>query len=415
MKALILAAGLGTRMRPLTSNMPKPLIPVAGKPFLEHTITNLKNKGITDIYILLGWLQQKVQNHFEDGKKLGVEITYLRQEKQLGTAHAVSMGEQVLKDADFLCINGDVLVTPEILDTVLGQYEKTKGAVMSLYQVSDPSNFGIVCTNKQGVVTEIIEKPKHPSSPLINAGVYVFTPSIFEAISRTQLSSRGEYEITDSLRLLMKQEDIHAARIWEEWLELGHSWDLLRVNEVLMKQQFDSMSESVIKGEVEEGVTIKGKVIIEEGCTVRSGSYIVGPVILGTDCIIGPNAYLRPYTYLVSSCKVGAASELKNTIMMSGSSAPHHNYVGDSIIGMNCNLGSGTKVANLRLDGRNIKMSAKGKVCDSGRRKLGVIMGDNVKTGINAVINVGTTIGEDSSIGPGSVASGNIAPRSFIA
>ena len=114
MKALILAAGLGTRMRPLTSNMPKPLIPVAGKPYLEHIITNLRKEGVTDIYLLLGWLQQKVKNYFGDGTRFGVRINYLQQEKQLGTAHAVSMAEEELKDGDFLCINGDVLVTPEI-------------------------------------------------------------------------------------------------------------------------------------------------------------------------------------------------------------------------------------------------------------------------------------------------------------
>ena len=414
MKALILAAGLGTRMRPLTSNMPKPLIPVAGKPFLEHTIINLRDQGVKDIYILLGWLQQKVHDHFGDGSKLGVRIHYVRQEKQLGTAHAVSMAEKELEDGDFLCINGDVLVTSEIMSTVMKQYKKTKGSIMSLYQVSDPSNFGIVCTDNKGVVTEIVEKPKHPTSSLINAGVYVFTPTIFQAIRDTPLSSRGEYEITDSLRLLMKKEDVNTARIWGDWLELGHSWDLLYVNEVLMKQRFKTLEKSIIKGEVEEGVVIKGKVIIEEGCHIMSGSYIVGPVILGKGCEIGPNAFIRAHTYLVANCRVGAASELKNTIMMPGAKAPHHNYVGDSIIGMDCNLGSGTKVANLRLDGKNIKMVAKGKVYDSGRRKLGVIMGDNVKTGINATINVGTTIGEDSYVGPGAVASGNIAPHSFI-
>ncbi len=414
MKALILAAGLGTRMRPLTSNMPKPLIPVAGKPFLEHTIINLKEKGITEIYILLGWLQQKVKNHFGDGSALGVKIHYLRQEQQLGTAHAVSMARKALSDDAFLCINGDVLVTKEILSAVLCAHEKTKHSIMSLYQVADPSSFGIVCTDKEGFVTQIIEKPKHPISSLINAGVYIFTPGIFQAIDKTPLSTRGEYEITDSMRILMLEEKIFSARIWEEWLELGHSWDLLHVNEVLMKQQFDTMTKSDIKGTVEPNVFIKGKVIVEEGAVIKSGSYIEGPVIIGRDSVIGPNAYLRKYSYLMDNCKVGAASELKNSIVMSGSNVPHHNYVGDSIIGMNCNLGSGTKVANLRLDGKNVKVSSKGKVYDSGRRKLGVIMGDNVKTGINATLNVGTIIGEDSFIGPGAKASGTIAAHSFI-
>ncbi|HID71662.1 MAG TPA: glucose-1-phosphate thymidylyltransferase [Thermoplasmata archaeon] len=414
MKALILAAGLGTRMRPLTSSIPKPLIPVAGKPFLEHTITNLKEMGVRDIYILLGWLQEKVRSYFGKGEKLGVKISYLRQEKQLGTAHAVSMAEKEMGNEDFLCINGDVLVTKEIIETLLKRYKETGGTVMSVYQVSDPSNFGIVALDKEGKVKDIIEKPKHPVSSLINAGVYIFTSTIFEAIKKTKISPRGEYEITESLRHLMEKENIYASNIWGDWLELGHSWDLLNVNEILMKKQFEEMKESRILGTVEPNVAIKGKVIIEEGSEIKSGSYIEGPVIIGKNCVIGPNAYLRAYSYLVEKCKVGAASEIKNTIMMNGSKAPHHNYVGDSIIGMNCNLGSGTKVANLRLDEKNIKMVSKGKTYDTGRKKLGVIMGDNVKTGINAVINVGTIIGENSCIGPGAKVSGNIAPNSFI-
>jgi len=143
---------------------------------------------------------------------------------------------------------------------------------------------------------------------------------------------------------------------------------------------------------------------------VRSGSYIVGPVVIGQDCAIGPNCYIRPHTSIGDGCHIGAAVEVKNSIIMNNSDAPHHNYVGDSIIGEGCNLGAGTKIANLRLDEQDITVAGR----NTSRRKLGVIMGDNVKTGINACINVGCMIGNDAKIGPGAIAHGIISPGSKI-
>jgi len=143
---------------------------------------------------------------------------------------------------------------------------------------------------------------------------------------------------------------------------------------------------------------------------VRSGSYIVGPVIIGDDCDIGPNCYLRPYTAIGDNCHIGAAVEVKNSIIMRGSKIPHHNYVGDSIIGEGCNLGSGTKIANLRLDKKNVEVAG----IDTRRRKLGAIIGDRVETGINASINVGSIIDNDAHIGPGAVVGGIISSEANI-
>jgi bifunctional UDP-N-acetylglucosamine pyrophosphorylase/glucosamine-1-phosphate N-acetyltransferase len=157
-----------------------------------------------------------------------------------------------------------------------------------------------------------------------------------------------------------------------------------------------------------------GNVKIGKGTIIKNGSYIVGPVVIGENSDIGPNCLIRPSTTIGNKCKVGNAVEIKNSILMDNSNVPHHNYVGDSIIGSNCNLGSGTKVANLRLDDKNIKAVVKGEIVDTGRRKLGVIMGDNVKTGINSTINMGTIIGENTFIGPGAIVKGTIAPNSVI-
>jgi NDP-sugar pyrophosphorylase family protein len=143
---------------------------------------------------------------------------------------------------------------------------------------------------------------------------------------------------------------------------------------------------------------------------VRSGAYIVGPVIIGDGCEIGPNCFIRPSTTIGNNCHVGAASEVKNSLIMNGTRIPHLNYVGDSVIGEGCNLGAGTKIANLRLDKQNISVGG----IDTRRRKLGAIIGDNVETGINASINVGSVIGSNTFIGPGAVASGTILPGSKI-
>jgi bifunctional UDP-N-acetylglucosamine pyrophosphorylase/glucosamine-1-phosphate N-acetyltransferase len=151
-----------------------------------------------------------------------------------------------------------------------------------------------------------------------------------------------------------------------------------------------------------------------KGTILRSGTYIQGSVIIGENCDIGPNSYIRGVTTIGDNCRIGNAVEVKNSIVMHNTNIPHHNYVGDSILGENCNLGSGTKVANLRLDEGPISVVIKGETINTGRRKLGVIMGNDVKTGINSMINIGTIIGEYTEIGPGAIASGYIAPRSRI-
>ncbi len=180
---------------------------------------------------------------------------------------------------------------------------------------------------------------------------------------------------------------------------------MLPANESLLAE-----SESQNLGEVEENVVIKSVVSIGKGTIVRSGSYIVGPVIIGQNCDIGPNCYIRPYTSIGDGCHIGGAVEVKNSIIMRGSNIPHHNYVGDSIIGEGCNLGAGTKIANLRLDEKEIWVAGK----NTHRRKMGAIMGDGVKTGINACINIGTVIGNNAQIGPGALAQGVILPDSQI-
>jgi len=164
------------------------------------------------------------------------------------------------------------------------------------------------------------------------------------------------------------------------------------------------------QAEVETGAVLKGKVGIGPGTVVQAGSYIQGPVIIGANCHIGPNCHIRPFTSIGDNCRIGFCVEIKNSIIMPGCAVPHFNYVGDSVIGEGCNLGAGTKVANLRFDRQTVRIDGQ----DTRRRKLGVVMGDNVSTGVNSVLNTGCIIGQGSVIGPGVVASGRYDAGSHV-
>jgi len=407
MKGYILAAGEGLRMRPLTANIPKPLLPVAGRPFLEHNIESLQEAGIRDIIMLVGWRAQRIREHFGDGKAFGVKIEYVEQKERLGTAHAIGMIKDKI-DSSFFCLYGDVVLTKESVKGLVEHHQKVKGNVMALTTVEDPRRYGTVIVDA-GVAKEIIEKPEVPESNLVNAGAYILEPEIFEAISETKKSGRGEYEVTDSFKILMRKSHLYTHVLKGEWIDVARPWDLLEANRILM----DGL-QTDIKGDVSERAAVIGNVHVGKGAHVFPGSYIIGPAIIGDECEIGPNAYIRPSTSIGDHCKVGAAVEIKNSIVMDYTNVPHLSYVGDSVLGERCNLGAGTKVANLRLDEKEVQVVVDGRKVGSGRRKLGVIMGDDVKTGINATIDVGTIIGEGTFIGMGAVARGTIAPRSKI-
>ncbi|MFC1901393.1 bifunctional sugar-1-phosphate nucleotidylyltransferase/acetyltransferase [Chloroflexota bacterium] len=399
MKAVILAAGEGSRMRPLTHTRPKVMLPIANKPILEHLLIEAREAGIGEFIFIVGYCDAQVRDYFGQGEPWGVSISYCDQRKQLGTADAIRMTEGML-DVNFLVMNGDVLVKREDIARLASH----RGNTMSVIEVKDSRGLGMV-ELREGRVARIYEKTQRPPTTMANAGLYLFTPEIFGAITATAKSPRGEYEITDSLQLLMEMgHDITSFEL-KYWLDLSYPWDLLPANESLLDG-----SEAKNLGIVEDNVVLKGAVAIGKGTVVRAGAYIVGPVTIGEDCDIGPNCYIRPATSIGDGCHVGAAVEVKNSIVMKGSKLPHHNYVGDSVIGAGCNLGAGTKIANLRLDKKNIQVAG----VDTGRRKLGAVIGDRVETGINASINVGCMIGNNAFIGPGVVVGGVILPGAKI-
>lgn len=399
MKAVILAAGEGSRMRPLTYTRPKVMLPIANKPILEHLLIEAVGAGIKEFIFVVGYHDEQVRDYFGNGKGWGVKIDYITQRKRLGTADAIK-GIKSLVNGKFLVINGDIIASKEDIISLSIKDDNTIGAK----EVEDVSDLGVVEVNGSRVV-RIWEKTSQPPSNIANTGLYLFTPAIFDAIAQTPRSPRGEYEITDSLQLMIEQGYNVAYQKIGYWLDCSYPWDLLSANESLLDG-----NEARNLGEVEKNAIIKGAVSIGKDTIVRSGCYIVGPVTIGRDCDIGPNCYIRPFTSIGDGCRIGFAVEVKGSIIMKGTKIPHHSYVGDSVIGEGCNFGSGTKIANLRLDKKNIIISS----IDTKRRKLGAIIGDRVETGINASINVGSLIGNNAVIGPGAVASGIILPGTRV-
>jgi bifunctional UDP-N-acetylglucosamine pyrophosphorylase/glucosamine-1-phosphate N-acetyltransferase len=401
MKAVILAAGKGTRMGPLTENRPKVMLPIANRPLLEHIILTLKIAGISDILIVTGYCREKIEEYFKDGSKLGVNIVYVEQKMQKGTADAIASVKNSINER-FLVTNGDVFAGSSDIKNLL----KTSGdVVIASKRVASPEEYGILYV-KGKWVEKIVEKPKSSASDIANAGIYVFSPDIFDAIENTIPSLRGEYEITDSIQHMIDSGKHAGFVILERWQDIGFPWHVLEANEMLLNDGKDIQWE--IRGEVESHATLKGNVSVGLGTIVRNGSYIIGPVVIGKNCDIGPNCFIRPATSVGDGVRIGNAVEVKNSIVMNGTHIGHLSYVGDSIIGENCNFGAGTKVANLRHDGRTVMVELAGRKFDSNRRKLGVIMGDDVHTGINSMMNVGSVVGSGVCIDPGGYVKGDV-------
>jgi len=179
---------------------------------------------------------------------------------------------------------------------------------------------------------------------------------------------------------------------------VGYPWDLIEANSVLVSE-----IKNDIKGKVEKNVTVKGKLKTGKGTEILSGTYIKGNVIIGENCLIGPNCYLRGNTSIGNDCHIGQAVEIKNSVIMDNAKVPHLSYIGDSVIGENSNLGAGTITANLKHDNRNVRSVVKGKIVDTGRRKFGTIIANDVHTGINTTIYPGRKIWPGVGTLPGKI------------
>ena len=413
MKAVILAAGEGVRLQPITLTRPKHMIKIAQKPILEHCVESLRTSGISEIIIVVHYMADAIRQYFGDGQRFGVKIDYVEQKSAVGTGDAVSIVEPNVK-GEFMLVYGDLLFSDSAVKSVLHQHQKEKPtATLAVIQVDKPEDYGIVELEKETYVKRIVEKPNRQNAPsdLANAGIYILPVEIFEKLKIISTSSRGEWEITDAISLMLKEEKrflaVKLSR--EEWFDIGRPWDLLEANRWALTRM-----EHEVTGLVENGAHLIGPVTVAESARVRSGAYVEGPALIEEKSDIGPNCYVRPFTSIGKEVRVGNACEIKNSILMDRTHVGHLSYVGDSIVGEKCNLGAGTITANYRFDAKTVKMMVKDKLVDSERKKLGAVLGDNVKTGIGSLIMPGVKVGFNSCIGPNVILERDLAPNTIV-
>ena len=359
------------------------MIPIAGKPLLQHTLEMIRDNGITEIQLVVGYLKEKIQDYFEDGSKFNMQISYIEQQEFLGTANAAGLAEEFADDSPFILIYGDLFMDGGVYSRVLDAYNAGDcDAIIAAIQVLDPTKFGILKATKDGFLESIVEKPADDRfGNLANAGVYIFPPEIFSCIKETQLSVRGEYELTDSLQMLIDSgKRVKIVDISDYyWNDVGHPWQLLDTNRYVLSKLLPEEPVINLGATIEDYVQIHGPVVIGKDAIIKSGTYIEGPAYIGEKSIIGPHAYIRPFASIGNECHIGNSSEVKASVIMDHVFAAHLSYIGDSIIGEGVNFGCGTITANVRLDKQPISMMIKDKKVPTGLSKMGAVVGDWVR------------------------------------
>lgn len=386
MQVIILAAGEGTRMRPLTHSTPKPMLPVADRPLVAHTADSAIAAGADELVFVVGYEAETVRSYFGDSYG-GVPVSYATQDEQLGTAHAVRAAKGHI-DGPFAVLNGDDLYDR---GSIASLFEA--GPAVASFRVDNPTEYGVLSMTDERV-TGIVEKPAEPPSNLVNAGAYVFPAEAREWLDVPQ-SERGEHELTDVLARVIETHDVRTV-VLDRWLGVGRPWELLEANE----WKLDDLDRR-IEGDVHENADIRGSVVVESGATIESGVVIEGPALIRSGASVGPNAYVRGATRVGADCHVGNGVEIKNTILMHDTNVPHLSYVGDSLLGPDVNLGAGTQIANLRHDGDNIEQTVKGERTPTGRRKYGIVAGDGAKTGVNTSLAPGVVLSPGATTSSG--------------
>ena len=348
MKALILAGGAGTRLRPITHTRAKQLVPVANKPILYYGIEAMVSAGITEIGVIVGDTRDEVKSALGDGSKFGASFTYIPQDAPLGLAHCVLIARPFLGDDDFVMYLGDNLLEQDLAAFVAAFESSRRGAEppaaqILLKQVPDPHRFGIATLDEAGHVVSLVEKPVEPASDLALVGVYLFTGRVHDAVAAIAPSERGELEITDAIQWLVDQgERVRCELLTGWWIDTGKLTPLLEANRLLLEN-----IDASIDGKVDELSSLDGRVRIEAGAEIVN-STIRGPVVIGADTRI-ENSFIGPYSAIGNACCV-EGSEVEHSVVMDGSSIIGIARLEDSLIGSNATVSrSRQKPRALRL------------------------------------------------------------------
>lgn len=329
MKGLVLAGGAGTRLRPLTHTGAKQLVPVANRPVLFYVIDNLADAGVEDIGVIISpETGAEIRAALGDGSRFGVRFTFIEQTKPLGLAHAVVTAKDFLAETPFVMYLGDNLIGTKIRESVKTfQDDDELSAWVMLKEVSNPSSFGVAEIDDDGNVVHLVEKPKDPPSNLALVGIYLFRPTVFDAIARIEPSQRGELEITDAIEKLIELGGrVRFARVTSWWLDTGKKDDMLLANDTVL----DDWLEPAVLGDVDAESTLTGRVRVEAGARVER-STIRGPVVVGQGaCLV--EARIGPFTAIGNDVTI-ERSTVDHSVIMAGARIEDIPRLEDSLLG----------------------------------------------------------------------------------
>jgi len=388
-QAVILAAGEGQRLRPFTLTKPKVMLSIADKPILQYVVESLAQNGIRRIVIVVGYRREQVFDYIGAGEQFGVDIVYITQEKQLGTAHALAQVKDAVED-EFLVLPGDNLIEAD----TIAQFVAMKPNAVLVKKVDDTVRYGVVITEK-GVVKDIVEKPKEAKGNIVNTGIYAVSREIFDFIG-------AELDIPDVLNSMLAQgHAISAQETDGTWLDVVYPWDILNLNDAILHRIPASLG-----GTIEAGASVKGLVSVGKDTVIRSNSYIVGPVVIGEDCDIGPSVHLLPSTSIGDNVVISPFSEIKNSVIGDDVSIGPGSIIQDSVIDDGC-----------VMKGHFTACSGEAEVKVNGEYHLvnvGAMLGVGCKLGSSVVAQAGAIIGNYSQIQAMKLISGRLPDRSFV-
>ncbi|MDB2225666.1 sugar phosphate nucleotidyltransferase [Halorubrum ezzemoulense] len=381
--AVILAAGEGRRLTPLTNRRPKPMVPVANRPLLEHVVEAITATAIDRIVLVVGYEQERIRNHFGDGDDWGVTIEYVEQSTQLGTGHAVLQAEPVV-DGPFVVLNGDRIVDPAVVSQVRDRAIDDDLPAMAVTTAANPRQYGVVTLDGDRV-TDIDEKPEGAvETNQINAGVYAFSPAVFDAIRETHVA--GELAITATLDDLAATETLSAVRYDGRWLDVSNLWDLLTVNAALIGDSGASDADGPTFG---------------DSVTVADDAALAGNVR------VGPNVTIGGSTAVGSNATVEAGAVVENAVIFPDAVIGAGAVVRDAIVAGNARIGPNATVAG---------GPATVVVGDAVHRgvELGGVVGDNATVGSGATLADGAVVGDDVTADAGVVIDGRIESGAVV-
>jgi UDP-N-acetylglucosamine diphosphorylase / glucose-1-phosphate thymidylyltransferase / UDP-N-acetylgalactosamine diphosphorylase / glucosamine-1-phosphate N-acetyltransferase / galactosamine-1-phosphate N-acetyltransferase len=386
MRALVLAAGKGRNLSSLTETRPKSMIRLCGKPFLQYTLENLREIGITDITMVVGHERQTITDYFGRGDNLDLRIEYVVQDEQNGIGNAVLLAEKRFPiDEHFILAYGDILTSGNIFKKCSQSFNSLRTPVASIVLTSVAHRYGNIYMDEAIRIAKIVEKPKRTDlGNYVLAGAFILPGDFFKILKE----SDGDME--KAFNVLLSLQGLYAS-IWdEEWIDIGYPWNILSANKIKM-DVWDKINISV-KAKIEGYVSITGPVWVDDDAVIKSGAVLEGPCYIGKNSYVGNNALIRKYTSLDEHTVVGYGVELKNSVLFGKGWIGRLSFIGDSVIGENVKIGSGTVTVNEELDGRTISVWINHQSIDSQLKKLGSFIGDYTTVGASNTLLPGTFI-----------------------